>query len=48
MVSRMKTHILIKSIWNGILGISTEILAAVFLIITGALICLLWQGLLFR
>ena len=45
MISRMKIGIFFKSIWNGILGISTEILAAMFFVMAGFAVCLLWWGL---
>ena len=37
-----------KSISNGILGISAEVLLAVFFIFTGFMVCLFWWGVLIR
>ncbi len=46
MIARIRLWVFFKSIWNGILGISTEILTALFFVIIGFMVCLLWWGLL--
>ncbi len=42
MISRVKLGIFFKSIWNGILGISTEILMTIFFVAAGFTVCFLW------
>ncbi len=42
MITRIKVDIFFKSIWNGILGIVSEVSLAFFFIAAGFVICLLW------
>lgn len=39
---QIKVSMFFKSIWNGILGIVSEISLALFFIAAGIMVCLLW------
>lgn len=45
MINRLRVGILFKSIWVGMLGILTEISAALFFIFAGLIVCLVWWSL---
>lgn len=42
MIDYPKIKLFFKSIWNGVLGISSEMLLVYFFIFTGFLVCLVW------
>lgn len=41
-LSYLKMRVFFKTVWNGILGISAEILLISILISVGFLVCLVW------
>lgn len=41
-ISYQKARLFFKGIWNGLIGIVTEILLTLFFIAAGFLVCLAW------
>lgn len=42
MITQDKANIFFKSIWNGILGIASEIFVILLFIVAGFIVCLFW------
>ncbi|MBN2452942.1 MAG: hypothetical protein JXB40_01600 [Candidatus Omnitrophica bacterium] len=39
---QMRKGLIVKSIWNGILGIASEVLMVFLFVVSAFIICLLW------
>ncbi len=44
MITQVKVRIFIRNIWNGILGIASEILVTLLFIVAGFVVCFFWWG----